>query len=184
MFNILLISFALAMDSFSVAICAGTTLNKPGLKKPLLVGFYFGFFQALMAFLGWLGGEWVADKIGEIDHWFAFLLLLIIGGKMIYEFFHNHQTCSFSFGHRNLFILAIATSIDAIGAGASIAIINEKLLIAFLAIGIISFILSFLGVRAGRFLSKYVKNYAELLGGVLLILIGLRILIEHGAINI
>jgi len=181
MLNILMISLALAMDSFSVAICAGTSLVKPGFKKPLLVGFYFGFFQALMAFLGWLGGAWTAEKIGEFDHWLAFSLLLFIGAKMLWSFFRGGENCSFSFSHANLFALAIATSIDAVGAGASLAFVGEKLFFSLISIGLVSFVLSFGGVRMGKILSRYIRNYAELLGGIMLIIIGIKLLCEHNA---
>lgn len=180
MLDILLISFALAMDSFSVSICAGASLSNPGYKKPLLVAFYFGFFQALMTFLGVVGSELVAGQIGGFDHWIAFLLLLFIGGNMIFSFLKKEEDCHFSFSHRNLFMLAIATSIDAIGVGVSLSLITQRIVIAFISIGLVSFILSFLGVRIGKILNKYINGYGELVGGFILLFIGFRILYEHG----
>lgn len=177
----ILIGIALAMDSFSVSIAGGSNLKKVKFTQALLVGVYFGFFQFFMTYLGWQGGVLFSDLINSFDHWIAFFLLVGIGGKMIWESFNNDKEQEFSLNHKILFILAIATSIDALGVGLSYALLDKSILKVSIIIGIIAFIFSYAGIYLGKYLKHILKNKAELAGGIILIGIGFKIAIDHGA---
>lgn len=176
----ILVAVALAMDAFSVSITAGANSKKFILRQALLISGYFGFFQFFMTGLGWLGGSLFSEIINATDHWIAFILLLLIGGKMIIESFKKAEHQQFSFSHKALFVLAVATSIDALGVGLSYSLLSKPILITSIIIGAVTFGFSYLGVYLGKVLQKVFQNKMELIGGLILIGIGLKIMIEHG----
>lgn len=183
--EILLISFGLAMDAFAVSICKGLSMKKMNWKKAIIVGLYFGGFQALMPVIGYLLGVTFQDLVTAIDHWIAFILLGFIGGNMIKEALSNDsENCNDSVDFKTMIVLAIATSIDALAVGITFAFLKANIAVSVLSIGIITFIVSVLGVKIGnKFGDKY-EQKAELAGGIILILMGLKILLEHlGIIN-
>jgi len=178
--ELFILAVALSMDAFAVAVCAGLTMKKFAFKKALLIGFYFGLFQALMPLLGYLVAAQFADAIAIIDHWIAFILLSFIGGKMIYGAIWKKENDikNEEFSVRPLYILplAVATSIDALAVGVSFALIQVNITPAATLIGITTFVLSTLGVKIGTVFGIKFKTKAEIAGGVVLILIGLKIL--------
>lgn len=178
--QVMLIGVGLSMDAFAVAVCKGLKMKKIDLKYALLIAAFFGFFQGLMPLVGWFLGKQFEKYITDFDHWIAFGLLAIIGGKMIWEAFHSEgDNCPIIYDIKELFILAIATSIDALAVGITFAFLKTNILSAILIIGCITFVLSLVGVGIGnRFGVKY-KNKAEFAGGTILVLIGLKILLEH-----
>ncbi len=177
--EILIIGIGLAMDAFAVAICKGLSMKKLDLKKALIIGLYFGIFQALMPGLGFLLGKSFESFVTAIDHWIAFALLLFIGIDMIKEVFNKEQEADDDVSFKAMSILAIATSIDALAVGITFAFLKVNIIEATLIIGIITFLISILGVIIGnKFGSKYEKK-AKFLGGAILIIMGIKILIEH-----
>lgn len=178
--ELMIISFGLSMDAFATAICKGLTLRKNSIRNSVIVGFYFGLFQAIMPLIGYLFGSVFGDAIAKFDHWVVFVLLGFLGLNMIKESFStddNCDTCNLNF--KVMFLLAIATSIDALAVGITFAFLKVNIILAILLIGIITFIMSFIGVKLGsKFGSKYEKK-AQILGGVILIGMGLKILLEH-----
>lgn len=181
--TIVLIAFGLSMDALAVSITYGATLKKVGIKEALRIGGFFGFFQALMPLLGWLMGVKFQNYIARVDHWIAFLLLSVIGGKMVYETLTNKEDCDDNFektlDNKTLFMLAIATSIDALAVGVSFAFLEVSILNSIIIIGIITFDLCFIGVLIGKKCGELLKRNAEIIGGIVLILIGIKILLEH-----
>ncbi|HDT12018.1 MAG TPA: manganese efflux pump [Candidatus Marinimicrobia bacterium] len=178
---LILISIGLAMDALAVSVSGGLTMEKPNFKNAFKMAFTFGFFQAGMPVIGWYAAFGFKESIEHIDHWIAFGLLLFIGLKMTWEAFHEtaEDKKTNHFETRTLLILAIATSIDALAVGISFALLDIHLLTAVLMIGIITFILSFLGVLIGCRVGCHVSRWADMIGGVILIGIGLHILLEH-----
>ena len=170
------------MDAFAVATCFGLTMARVTIKKSLIIGMYFGVFQAAMPIIGYVFAAQFADKITAFDHWIAFALLCFIGGKMIAESFEK-ENCSESaekpLDFKTMFPLAIATSIDALAVGVSFAFLQVNIVPAALSIGIITFVLSMIGVKIGSIFGMKFKSKAELAGGIILILIGFKILLEH-----
>lgn len=179
--EIIAISIGLAMDAFSVSICKGLAMKKMNWKKAVIIGLYFGGFQALMPLIGYVLGVGFESKITQIDHWIAFILLLIIDGKMIIETLKNEDNTSYndSIGVKVMLILAIATSIDALAVGITLAFLNTNIVLPVFFIGIITFVLSIIGVKIGNIFGDKYEKKAELVGGVILILIGTKILLEH-----
>lgn len=188
--SILLIAIGLAMDSFAVAISQGICAKRLRARQVLLLAVLFGAFQGLMPLIGYAMGLSFAEAIKEIDHWVAFLILSAIGGKMLFEAIRDSRKgekdvedciCEDKkrFGLKNLTILAIATSIDALATGLIFAPHPEVILSAVLTIGITSFLLSLFGVVMGNKVGKRFNFNFEIVGGVVLILIGVKILIEH-----
>lgn len=184
--TVFLTGIALSMDAFAVAICKGLKMQRLNYKQMSLIALFFGGFQAIMPFIGWTLGHSFKEYIESFDHWVAFALLLFIGGKMIYEVLKGDEDddcCCDNFDIKELFLLAIATSIDAMAAGIAFAIdgINTlyDILWAILIIGITTFVLSAIGVLIGHKFGAVYKSKAELVGGIILILIGLKILLEH-----
>lgn len=177
--NLLLLSLGLAMDAFAVSICKGMSLAKMQGRYALLAGLWFGGFQALMPLIGYALGAQFEHLITSIDHWIAFGLLLFIGGKMIMESFQKDKQVDGSFGFKAMLILAIATSIDALAVGVTFAFLNTNIWIAILIIGTITFITSALGVKIGNAFGGRLQSKATLTGGIILILIGTKILLEH-----
>ncbi len=179
--NILIVAIALAMDSFTVSISGGASLKKVTLKDVLWVAGYFGFFQFFMTILGWQGGLLFNDLVSRYAPWIAAGLLLVIGGKMIYESFEKMEDESFSFSHKMLFTLAVATSIDALGVGLGYSLLNKPVFTYSIIIGITAFIFSALGVYLGKFLKQLLSNKAELLGGLILVGIAVNMALKNGA---
>ena len=183
--EILLISVGLAMDAFAVSVCKGLSMKKMNWKKAIIIGLYFGIFQALMPVLGYFLGTTFEQFITNIDNWIAFVLLSAIGGNMIQESFDQEsETCNDNVDVKTMVILAIATSIDALAVGITFACLRINIVLPVISIGIITFILSVIGVKIGnKFGDKY-ENKAEFIGGLILILLGIKILLEHlGIIN-
>ena len=180
--ELLLLSIGLAMDAFAVSVCKGISMKKMNWKKACIIGLWFGGFQALMPTLGYFLGSAFENLVTNIDHWIAFILLGLIGGNMIKEAFckdneENNDDDDISF--KTMFVLAVATSIDALAIGITFAFFNVNILLAISMIGIITFIISIIGTKVGnKFGNKYEKK-AELAGGIILILIGIKILLEH-----
>lgn len=179
--DIFLIGVALSMDAFAVSICKGLSVKKAGVKHVLTVGVYFGGFQALMPMLGFLLGYKFESFITNIDHWIAFVLLAIIGGNMIREALgkdeDDKENDDFSF--KAMLPLAVATSIDALAVGISFAFLGVDIVTAALLIGATTFVLSGAGIFVGNIFGSKYKSKAELAGGIVLILIGVKILLEH-----
>ncbi len=181
--ELLLVAVGLSMDAFAVAVCKGLNMSKINYKRGLLIALFFGVFQALMPMIGWLLGVQFEEYIVSVDHWVAFVLLGFIGGKMIAEAFEKEKEdcCPDKFSIGELFVLAIATSIDALAVGITFALIPPEIGISgsVALIGMITFALSFVGVIIGnKFGAKY-KKRAELAGGIILCLMGVKILLEH-----
>lgn len=180
--EILLISVGLAMDAFAVSICKGLSMKRMNWKKAIIIGGWFGIFQAVMPIIGYILGSTFEKFVTNADHWIAFVLLGIIGGKMIKEAFSDDsENCNDDTSFKAMLILAIATSIDALAIGIAYvcAYGSENAGITFATIGIITFLLSTLGVKIGnKFGAKY-GNKAEFAGGLTLVMLGTKILTEH-----
>ena len=178
--ELLLIAISLSMDAFSVSICKGLTTKKFSWRMALVCGLWFGFFQALMPIIGYFLGAQFQEMIEAYDHWIAFGLLFLIGANMIREaVWGKEESQDGSLGFKTMLLLAIATSIDALAVGVSFACIRVKLWSSVIVIGLTTFAFSVLGVKIGNvFGSKYEKS-AGIIGGIILILIGLKILLEH-----
>lgn len=178
--ELLLLSVGLAMDAFAVSICKGISMKRMNWRKALIIGMYFGGFQALMPVIGYFLGTAFESIITNIDHWVAFILLGIIGGNMIKEAFEDEsENCNDDVGFKTMIMLAIATSIDALAVGITFAFLKVNLIAAISMIGVITFVLSVIGTKIGnRFGDKY-ESKAELVGGVILVLLGIKILLEH-----
>ena len=181
--EILLLAVSLSMDAFAVALCKGLALKKINLKSCAIVGLWFGAFQGLMPMIGYFLGSTFADKITSIDHWIAFVLLAIIGSNMIKESFDKCEECKdASLSFKTMLVMAIATSIDALAVGVSFAFTDFEpdwfVYIAFILIGVITFTLSSIGVKIGNIFGTKYKSKAEFAGGLILILLGLKILLE------
>ena len=177
--ELFVIAVGLSMDAFAVSICKGLSVRRLKPRHLLLVGLYFGGFQALMPLMGWLLGYRFESAIASVDHWIAFVLLALIGGNMIRESFSPDEELNDDFGFRAMLPLAVATSIDALAVGVTFAFLSVRILPAVCLIGLTTFLLSGLGVEIGfRFGARY-RTGAERLGGAILILMGLKILLEH-----
>ena len=180
LFSLFLIALGLSMDAFAVAICKGLAMQKITIKKALIVGIWFGGFQGLMPAVGYLLGTQFESYITNIDHWIAFVLLFIIGGNMIKEALSkDEEPASESLAFKEMLVLALATSIDALAVGVTFAFLKVQIVPAVLFIGCITFVLSSLGVKIGNIFGSRYKSKAELAGGIILILMGCKILLEH-----
>jgi putative Mn2+ efflux pump MntP len=178
--EIILIGIGLAMDSFAVSICKGLSMRKMDWKKAIIIALYFGGFQALMPTIGYFLGIGFESKITSIDHWIAFGLLIFIGGNMIKEAFgdkDDEENDNVDF--KTMIVLAIATSIDALAIGITFAFLNVNILLAVSIIGILTFVISMIGVKIGNVFGDKYESKAEIVGGVILILLGIKILLEH-----
>ena len=175
----------LSMDAFAVAVCKGLAVKKAGIKQMLLAGLWFGGFQALMPALGYLFGSNLREYVEKYDHWIAFVMLGLIGANMIKEALskeENEESSSASMGIKEMFTLAVATSIDALIVGVGFAFLpkEEMNIVAAVAfIGVITFVLSGIGIKIGNVFGLKFKSKAELAGGIILVLMGLKILLEH-----
>ena len=178
--SLFVLAVGLSMDAFAVAVCKGLAIGRTSLRDSAIVGLWFGFFQALMPLIGYFVGLQLSSLIQSFDHWVAFVLLAVIGASMIKEAFSRKEEGeSPSLSFRAMLPLAVATSIDALASGVALAAVDGNIYWAVLFIGCITFMLSAIGVKAGSAAGERYKSKAELLGGIILILIGLRILIEH-----
>lgn len=178
--ELFLIAVGLSMDAFAVSVCKGLAMPKCTFKKAASVGLWFGGFQALMPAIGYILGAQFQEAIASIDHWIAFVLLALIGGNMIHEALDNdEEEADASLDVKTMFLLAVATSIDALAIGITFAFLKVNIIPAVCFIGIVTFIISFAGVKIGNVFGARYKNKAEIVGGVILILLGLKILLEH-----
>ena len=178
--EIFLIGIGLSMDAFAVAICKGLAMKKITWQKSGVVGLWFGGFQALMPMIGYFLGIQFEEYITAYDHWIAFGLLLLIGANMIKESFSKEEADeSDSLRFQHMLLLAIATSIDALAVGITFAFLDTPILEAITIIGITTMIISIVGVVIGNYFGGKYKHKAELVGGILLVLLGVRILIQH-----
>lgn len=188
-FSIFMTGIGLSMDAFAVSLAKGICLKEDELKYSLRVSLFFGGFQALMPLLGWWVGRYFESYIKSFDHWIAFILLSIIGGKMLIEAIKGLKSSEDDnipiecerdeFSYKKLTVLAIATSIDALAVGVSFAFLSVSIIPSITIIGITTFVLSFFAVFLGKKLGEYMQSYAEIIGGVILIGIGIKILFEH-----
>lgn len=178
-FELFLLAVGLSMDAMAAAICKG--LSAPRLKAghAVLTGLYFGGFQAAMPLLGYLLAHSFKDYIQQVDHWIAFVLLGLIGGHMIKESFEKAEEVNCSFSPKAMLPMAVATSIDALAVGVTFAFLNVKVVPAVTLIGVITFLLSAVGVYIGHLFGAKFKSKAELVGGIVLILMGCKLLLEH-----
>lgn len=182
--ELLLIGVGLSMDAFAVAVCQGLCMPKLNWRHAAVIALFFGGFQALMPFLGWVLGSQFAGYIQNFDHWVAFVLLGLIGCNMIREALSPEEeevACAVDYrlDYKRLFLMAIATSIDALAVGVTFAFLRVKILPAISLIGCTTFCLSLVGVAVGNFFGARFKSRAELTGGIILVLLGLKILLEH-----
>ncbi len=179
--EIILIAIGLSMDAFAVSITLGLSVRKLKMKEVLLPGLYFGFFQALMPFTGYFAGVYFASKIHFLDHWIAFVLLVIIGGKMIKDSFEKDEekVKENPFQFITLMLLAVATSIDALSVGVAFAFLEVNIWTTILIIGLTTFCIALIGVKIGNMCGAKYKSKAEFFGGAVLVLLGFKILIEH-----
>lgn len=183
--EILLISIGLAMDAFAVSVCKGLAMKKMSWKKAIIIGLYFGIFQAVMPVIGYFLGTTFERFITNVDHWVAFILLVGIGINMVKEVFDKEsENRNDNVDVKTMLVLSIATSIDALAIGITFVCLKIHIVMPVITIGLITFIISIIGVKIGnRFGDKYEKK-AEIMGGVILILLGIKILLEHlGIIN-
>lgn len=177
--ELFLIAVSLSMDAFAVSVCKGLSVSKVNLKHALTAGLYFGGFQALMPLIGFFLGTQFRFMIEKCDHWIAFVLLTIIGINMIRESRGSGDELNSSFSFRSMLPLALATSIDALAVGVTFAFLNVNIVPAVCFIGSITFILSAAGVKIGNVFGLKYKSRAELAGGIVLILMAVKILLEH-----
>ena len=181
--EILLVAVGLSMDAFAVSVCKGLSMKKATLKAGAVCGVWFGGFQALMPLVGFFLGSMFAEAIESFDHWIAFGLLAIIGINMLKEAFSKCSECECSdadLSVKTMFLMAVATSIDALAVGISLAMAGDvNIAVSVLLIGIITFCLSALGVKLGNVFGSRYEKKAQIAGGVILILLGTKILLEH-----
>ncbi|MBQ4559054.1 MAG: manganese efflux pump [Tyzzerella sp.] len=180
--ELFIIAIGLSMDAFAVSICKGLSLGKIKLKHMCIAGLWFGGFQALMPAIGYFLGSLFADMVTKYAHWVAFILLAIIGGNMIKESFEKEDTCDCcgetAMDAKTMFVMAIATSIDAMAVGVSFAFLQVDIVPAVTFIGVVTFILSGVGVKIGSIFGNKYKSKAELAGGIVLIIMGVKTLLE------
>lgn len=183
--ELFLLGVGLSMDAFAVSVCKGLGMRKLNKKQALIIGLYFGGFQALMPFVGWLLGSQFQKYITSIDHWIAFILLGFIGGKMMIEAVREWNEeevvdiMDAPTDHKNMLVLAVATSIDALAVGITFAFLGTPIVEAITIIGITTMVISIAGVVVGNFFGSRYKSKAEFIGGLILVLLGLKILLEH-----
>lgn len=176
--ELFILAIGLSMDAFAVSICKGLSLGKIKVKHMLIAGLWFGGFQALMPLIGYFLGSFFADMITKYSHWIAFILLLFIGGNMIKESFDEEENVNADMGVKNMFLLAVATSIDALAVGVSLAFLKVNIIPAVSFIGCITFVYSAAGVKIGSIFGDKYRSKAGLCGGIILILIGVKILFD------
>ena len=182
--ELLLTAIALSMDAFAVSVCKGLGMRRMRYDQALVISLYFGVFQALMPLIGWLLGTSFSRYIQAFDHWIAFVLLAFLGGKMLWDVFHEkedgeQESAERRLDHRELFMLAIATSIDALAVGIAFACLEVNIWRSVSIIGVTTLVISFAGVWIGNRFGNRFQKKAEIAGGLVLILIGVKILAEH-----
>lgn len=178
--ELFLIAVGLSMDAFAVSICKGLSMQKMNTKNAVVVGLYFGGFQAAMPLVGYFLGSQFKNSITSIDHWIAFILLAVIGLNMIRDALSaDSESCDASIAAKDMVVLAVATSIDALAIGVTFAFLSVDIIPAVSFIGVITFALSVVGVKAGTVFGCRYKSKAEFAGGLILVLMGLKILVEH-----
>ena len=177
--ELFILAVGLSMDAFAVSICKGLSLGKIKPKHMCIAGAWFGGFQALMPLIGYYLGSLFADMVTRYSHWVAFALLLAIGGNMIKESLGEEENVSNDMGFKSMLLLAIATSIDALAVGITFAFLQVDIIPAVAFIGVTTFLLSVGGVKIGNVFGAKYKSKAELAGGLILILMGIKILLEH-----
>jgi len=178
--ELLLTAIGLSMDAFAISICKGLAMPMGSIRKSIVIGLWFGGFQALMPLIGFYLGAQFCDQIAALDHWVVFILLLIIGVNMIRESREgSDENENASIGFRVMLVLAVATSIDALAVGITFAFLNVPIYDAIFLIGMTTFVLSVIGVKVGNIFGSRYKSKAEFLGGVILVIIGTKILLEH-----
>ena len=179
--ELFLIAIGLSADAFAVAVCKGLNMKKVNGKIAVIIGLFFGGFQALMPLIGWVLGKQFERYIVSFDHWVAFFLLALIGANMIREAFSKEEECADNcYSVKSMFVMAVATSIDALAIGITFAVLPDvNVFSAVLLIGVITFLLSGVGVKIGNIFGAKYKAKAEFVGGAILVLIGLKILLEH-----
>lgn len=182
--ELFLIGIGLSMDAFAVSVCKGLAMERVNKKQAVVIGLYFGGFQALMPLIGWFLGIRFQSYITSVDHWIAFALLAFLGGKMIFEAIRDEDVQEIGekdlpLDHRQMVLLAVATSIDALAVGITFAFLDTPILTAIIIIGVTTFVLSIVGVVVGNYFGTRYKKRAEIAGGIILVLIGAKILFEH-----
>ena len=180
--ELFVLAVGLSMDAFAVSICKGLAVPKAKPKHMVICGAWFGGFQALMPLIGYLLGSLIGNAITAVDHWIAFFLLGFIGVNMLREAFsHEEKDCAdCSFGAKDMLMMAVATSIDALAVGVTLGLLPDVNIIAAVSfIGVITFVCSAAGVKIGNIFGDKLESKAEMAGGIILILIGLKVLLEH-----
>lgn len=176
--ELFVLAVGLSMDAFAVSICKGLSLGKIKAKHMCIAGAWFGGFQALMPLIGYFLGSFFAEAITKYDHWIAFILLVLIGGNMIKEAFGKEEELNNAMDVKTMLLLAVATSIDALAVGVTFAFLQVQIVPAIIFIGAVTFAFSAVGIKIGSIFGTKYKSKAEFIGGVILILIGLKILLE------
>ncbi len=176
--ELFVLAVGLSMDAFAVSICKGLSLGKIKAKHMCIAGAWFGGFQALMPLIGYFLGSFFAEAITKYDHWIAFILLVLIGGNMIKEAFGKEEKLNNAMDVKTMLLLAVATSIDALAVGVTFAFLQVQIVPAIIFIGVVTFAFSAVGIKIGSIFGTKYKSKAEFIGGVILILIGLKILLE------
>lgn len=179
LFELFILAVGLSMDAFAVSVCKGLSVQKLKPEHMLIAGLYFGGFQALMPLIGYLLGVQFQSLIQQFDHWIAFVLLSLIGLSMIKESREEADALNDSFSFKTMLPLAVATSIDALAVGVTFAFLQVDIVPAVSFIGVTTFILSAIGIRIGNIFGCKYKSRAELIGGIVLIVMGIKILLEH-----
>lgn len=182
--ELFLIGVGLSMDAFAVSVCKGLGMSRLNIRQATIISLFFGGFQALMPLIGWALGSQLADLITPIDHWIAFALLAFVGGKMLWDAFHEddeqgEEAQDARLDLKELIMLAIATSIDALAVGITFAFLGVSIVWAIAVIGVTTFVLSVVGVAVGHVFGARYEKGATIAGGIVLILIGCKILLEH-----
>lgn len=182
-FELMMLAVGLSMDAFAVSICKGLSMKKAGIKEGAICGIWFGGFQALMPVIGFFLGTLFAKQIEAFDHWVAFILLALIGANMLKEAFSKCDCCeeqNADLSVKTMFVMAVATSIDALAVGISLAMAgNVNIWIAMALIGLVTFVMCTAGVKIGNVFGSRYEKKAEAAGGIILIFLGLKILLEH-----
>lgn len=176
--ELFILAVGLSMDAFAVSICKGLSLGKTTPKHMCIAGAWFGGFQALMPLAGYMLGSLFSDIITKYDHWIAFVLLLIIGGNMIREAFGEEESVDSSMSAKTMLLLAVATSIDALAVGVTFAFLKVSIVPAVSFIGVVTFLFSGVGVKIGSIFGAKYQSKAQIAGGIILIVIALKILLE------
>lgn len=177
--EIILIAIGLGMDALSVSLCKGLSMKEMKWKNAIIIGLYFGIFQAVMPCIGYFVGTKFQSAIENWSHWIALVLLVLIGINMIREALFGDEEVNDKIDFKTMIILAIATSIDALVVGVTFAILKSNIIIPVIIIGVITFIMSVVGVKIGNLFGNKMGRNAEVLGGIVLIIIGIKIVVEH-----